>query len=93
MQKMEKATRFMTTTLKQKFSHHVGYQRTPTQQSRYNAKLMLIMFIHRNEHFHRKCIGKASLRPKKARLFRSNIKVMLSDFFDFTADMHFEFLP
>ena len=37
-------------------------------------------------------IGKGSPRPKKARQSRSNVKVMLTVFFDFNGIVHFEFL-
>lgn len=38
-------------------------------------------------------VGKSSPRPKKARQVRSNVKVMLTVFFDFHGVVHYECLP
>ena len=38
-------------------------------------------------------VGQGSPRPKKARMSRSNMKVMLVVFFDWQGVIHYEFVP
>ena len=39
------------------------------------------------------CVGQGSPRPKKARMSRSNMKVMMVVFFDWQGVIHYEFVP